>query len=156
MVNGIAGLSFVDDIITLMKNKWIPASGGTKPEFDKQWGIKQVGTADNTYDEVIISIDSENPQIFSLLQGDATDNTKFTYDWLHEVSITLDIRTAKSENRVLQLVNEVARILKTNVVPVVNNRQYIQVLPEGFTSMNEEYRSIFRYLGSVSCLRFNP
>lgn len=156
MTDGIAALPFVNDIITLMEDKWIPALGGKKPQFSKQWKIKAVGVGTNTYDEVIISIDSENPQIFSFIKGDATSNTTFDYDWLHDVSITIDIRTGQSEDRVLQLVNEVVRIIKNNVVPFINNRQYIQILPEGLTSMNEEYRNIFRYLISVSALRFNP
>ena len=90
------------------------------------------------------------------MQGDATDATKFTYDWLHDVSISIDIRTSESELRVLQLVNEIMRILKTNVVPTINNRTYIQMLPEGVTSLNEEYRNLYRYLISVSAIKLNP
>lgn len=156
MTDGIAALPFVDDIKKLIGDKWINSLGGKLPTITKQWKIKQVGTGTNIYDEIIISIDSENPQIFSLMKGDATSNTTFEYDWLHDISITLDVRTAESEIRVLQLVNMVMKIIKTNVVPVINDRQYIQILPEGLTSMNEEYRNIFRYLISVSALRFNP
>jgi len=155
MTDGIAGLDFANDIKTLLNSKWISANS-KKPIFSTQWNIKAMGVGARIYNEVIISIDSENPQIFSLQQGDATDNTKFTYDWLHDISITLDVRTSESEIKVLKLVNEVTRILKTNVVPTINNNVYIQILPEGMTSMNEEYRNIFRYLISVSALRINP
>ena len=90
------------------------------------------------------------------MQGDSTDATKFTYDWLHDVSISIDVRTSESELRVMQLVNEIMRILKTNVVPTINNRTYIQMLPEGITSLNEEYRNLYRYLISVSAIKLNP
>ena len=159
MTEGFAGLNFANDMITLLNSKW-KSSGGAKPKFSTQWNKKVVGHGTRTYNEVIVSIDAENPQIYSLMQGDATDRTKFTYDWLHDVSITLDVRTSISEERVLQLVNEIMRILKTNVVPLITTkgetRDYVQMLPEGVTSLNEEYRNLYRYLVSVSAIIFNP
>ena len=155
MTDGFIGLNFANDIITLLNGKW-KASGGAKPLFQTQWNIKNVGLGSRNYNQVIISIDAENPQIYSLMQGDATDATKFTYDWIHDVSISIDIRTSESELRVLQLVNEIMRILKTNVVPTINNRTYIQMLPEGVTSLNEEYRNLYRYIISVSAIKLNP
>jgi len=155
MTDGFIGLNFANDIITLLNGKW-KASGGAKPLFQTQWNMKNVGLGSRNYNQVIISIDAENPQIYSMMQGDATDATKFTYDWLHDVSISIDVRTSESELRVMQLVNEIMRILKTNVVPTINNRTYIQMLPEGITSLNEEYRNLYRYLISVSAIKLNP
>ena len=155
MTDGFIGLKFANDLITLLNGKW-KASGGAKPLFQTQWNMKNVGLGSRNYNQVIISIDAENPQIYSMMQGDATDATKFTYDWLHDVSISIDVRTSESESRVLQLVNEIMRILKTNVVPTINNRTYIQMLPEGVTSLNEEYRNLYRYLISVSAIKLNP
>ena len=155
MTDGFIGLKFANDLITLLNGKW-KASGGAKPLFQTQWNMKNVGLGSRNYNQVIISIDAENPQIYSMMQGDATDATKFTYDWLHDVSISIDVRTSESESRVLQLVDEIMRILKTNVVPTINNRTYIQMLPEGITSLNEEYRNLYRYLISVSAIKLNP
>ncbi len=155
MTDGFIGLNFANDIITLLNGKW-NSSGGAKPLFQTQWNMKNVGLGSRNYNQVIISIDAENPQIYSMMQGDATDATKFTYDWLHDVSISIDVRTSESELRVMQLVNEIMRILKTNVVPTINNRTYIQMLPEGITSLNEEYRNLYRYLISVSAIKLNP
>lgn len=152
----MASLPFVDDIEDLIIDKWIPAKGGKLPEIDKQWRIKELGTGSNKYDEIIISIDSENPQIFSFIKNDASVAENFDYDWLHDISITLDIRTSESENRVLQLTNEVVRICKNNVVPTINRRTYLQLLIEGITPMNEEYRNIFRVMVGLGTLRFNP
>tara|TARA_R110000744_G_scaffold51412_1_gene110719 strand:- start:5519 stop:5986 length:468 start_codon:yes stop_codon:yes gene_type:complete len=155
MTDGFIGLNFANDIITLLNGKW-KSSGGAKPVFQTQWNMKNVGLGSRTYNQVIISIDAENPQIYSLMQGDATDATKFTYDWLHDVSISIDIRTSESELRVMQLVDEIMKILKNNVVPTINNRTYIQMLPEGITSLNEEYRNLYRYIISVSAIKLNP
>jgi len=154
---GIAGLNFVNDLIKILNDKWKTGTGGKKPKITAQWGVKTTGHATNMYREIIISLDSENPQIFSLLQGNLNTDA---YDWLHDVSISLDIRSGSSEADILQMVNETVRILKTNTVPTVvtksGTRTYLQVLPEGITSLNEEYRNMFRYMVSVSCLIFNP
>lgn len=155
MTDGFMGLDFANDIITLLKDKWI-VGNVARPKMTTQWNIKAMGVGTRIYNEIIVSVDSENPQIFSLQQGDATDATKFIYDWLHDGAITLDVRTSESEIKVRKLVNETMRILKKNVVPTINNRVYIQILPEGITQLNEEYRNIYRYLISISALRINP
>lgn len=156
LTGGMAGLQFVKDIIFLLENSWLSDNGGDKPQVVKVWELKQVGLADNKYSVVIVNIDSENPQIYSMLQGNGGDPLASNYDWLHEVSITLDVRTSISEDRVLEMVNETMRIIKTNIVPTINNNFYVQLLPEGLTSMNEEYRGLYRYIMSVSVLKFNP
>jgi len=165
MVDGFAGIDFANDVVTLLKTKWVLGSGGKKPEVTTQWNKKVVGLGTRVYNEIIIGIDAENPQIYSLMEGDATDREKFVYSWLHDVSITIDIRTNTSEERVLQMVDEVMRIIKTNTVPLItsskgasegDSRDYLQMLPEGITSLNEEYRNMFRYLVSVSAIIFNP
>ena len=56
----------------------------------------------------------------------------------------------------MQLVDEIMKILKNNVLPTINNRTYIQMLPEGITSLNEEYRNLYRYIISVSAIKLNP
>lgn len=155
MTDGIAGLVFVNDMIKLLGDKWRPGQV-PKPEITAVWKKKAIGVGSKTFNQLIITLDSENAQIFSLLQGDATDNTAFTYDWLHDITISLDIRTSVSEEHVLKLVNEAMYILKHNVVPVINSHSYIQVIPEAITSLNEQYRGLYRYMISVNALRFNP
>lgn len=156
-MTGIAGLNFVNDLIQLLGEKWITGDGGKKPVITAQWGKKVTGFVQSKYREIIISLDSENPQIFSLLQGNLNTDA---YDWLHDVSISLDIRSGQSEADILQMVNETMRILKSNTVPTIiaknGTRTYLQMLPEGVTSLNEEYRNMYRYMISVSCLIFNP
>src|SRR5690348_1494954 len=125
---GSAGLKFVQDIEDIIDDHWIVKIGGKKPTFVKSWEFKESGLEEK-YEIVIIHLDDESLRIFSMMQGDPTDNTKFVYDWLHDISVTLEIRTGESERRVLQLTDMITYILKHNVVPVVNNRQYVQLLP---------------------------
>ena len=150
--DGIAGLPFIEDIITLLKDKWIP-DNCPLPEFVKYWEVKETGLGDSKYSKVIVSLDSENPQIFSLLQ---INEGVFSWDWLHEITVTIDVRSGESERRVLEMVSEVVRILKNNVVPVINGRDYVNLLPGPTTSMNEDYRNLYRYLVDCTALRYNP
>lgn len=152
--DGMAGLPFANDIIKHLKDNWT-SNGGKQPVFTTQWKIKAVGVGQRKYDEIIVSLDSENPRIFSLISGIGADG-KFDYDWLHEISVTLDIYSSVSEARVLQLVDECMRILKNNVVTTIDNREYIQILPSNITSLNEEFRNIFRYNIDIDALRYNP
>lgn len=153
-MTGIAAIDFVTDIIKSFKDNWIPGKGGKQPEFVKQWEVKQVGHGTSIYDKVIIGIDGENVDIFSLQYDDSSGDP--TWDWLHDVSVTIDIRSSASEKRVLEVVNEISRILKKKVLLNINNRIYVQVLPTGFTSMNEEYRNLYRYIGSCDARILNP
>lgn len=151
--DGMASLPFANDMITLLKKKW-KSSGGKVPVFSVRWKKKAVGIGQKSYEEVIIELDSEDPKIFSLISGGTVG--AFTYDWLHDISITIDVYTSISENRVLVMVNEIIRILKTNVVTTINNRVYLQILPGTITPLNEEFRNIFRYNIDVDAMRFNP
>lgn len=151
----MAGLPFANDIITHLKDNWVVNTGGKLPTFSTKWKKKVVGLGQRLYDEIIVELDTEDPKIFSLISGIGTDD-KFNYDWLHDISVTIDVYTSVSETRVLQLVDEIVRILKNNVVTTINNRDYIQILPGNITSLNEEFRNIFRYNIDVDALRFNP
>lgn len=151
----IAGLPFANDVVTLLKTNWSKNTGGAQPTMNTSWKVKAVGVADSIAEQIIISIDSENPQIYSMLQSSTATNPS-NYDWLHDVSLSVDVRTGKSEERVLQMIGEVVRILETNVVPLINFHQYIRVLPGPIHSANEEYRNLFRYIIDVDGLIFDP
>lgn len=156
MADGIAGLQFVKDIIAYFKSEkgWSEDTGGKQPVMTAQWKIKETGFANGDYSEIIISLDSENPNIYSLLQTDEADGN--FWDWLHDISITMDIRTGASEERVGKMVDETVRILKRSVITPINGTNYVQILPGPVVSLNEEYRNLFRYTVDVDALRFNP
>ncbi|WP_428323672.1 hypothetical protein [Nitrosopumilus sp.] len=154
-MSGLAGLKFADDIIKLLSDKWRPGSGGKRPTFSKAWRTKTVNVGTNSDENIIVMLDSDNPNIFSLQYKDADSNPIF--DWLHDLSVSLDVRTGKSEDRVEQMVDEVYRILKTNVAaPTVNNRQYVQLLPGQAQPMLEDFKNYFRYVVDVEAMRLNP
>lgn len=147
-MSGSAGLVFMDDIIKSLKDNW-KSTGGKRPEFTKKWETKVVNYG-GKQDKVIITLDGENPEIFSLRYEDST------YDWLHTVSVSIDVWSGFSEDRVLEMVNEIMRILKTNVLLNINNNQYVQLLPVGINPLLEDYRNIYRYMIDIEVIRLNP
>jgi len=154
MTDGMAGLPFANDIIAHIRDNW-QDTGGKVPVFSTKWKKKAVGVGERKYDEVIVELDTEDPRIFSLITNIGADG-KYNYDWLHDISVTLDVYSSVSEDRVLELVDEIIRILKNNVVTSIGVNEYIQILPGNIVSLNEEFRNIFRYNIDVDAMRFNP
>lgn len=152
--NGSAGLRFMNDFILLLNTQW--RSGVTrKPTISKIWTRKVTGLISNNARDVLITLDDETPQIFSLQTRD--DNVP-SWDWLHDVGLTIEVRTGTSVDDALSIVSEITRIIKKNVTLVVgaDNNEYVQMLPGTIVSKNEEFRNLFRYIMEVSVLKYNP
>ncbi len=150
---GDPGLELTNDLITLFKDNWIPKSGGILPTFDTQWNIKEVGRGKTKYTNIIVDADTDNPNIFSLQYKN--NNVPF-WDFYHDISANIDMITSESEVRINQISFEIVRILKTNVVPVINTHIYTQMLPGPLTDLNDRFRGIFRKIMTVNAERYNP
>lgn len=150
---GDPGLEFANDLITLFKDNWIPKTGGILPTLTTQWNIKEVGRGQKKYTHIIIDVDTDDPEIFSLQYRN--NNVPF-WDFYHYISANIDMITSESENRMKEVSFEVVRILKANVVPVINNHQYTQMLPGPLVDLNDRTRNIFRKIMTVDSTRYNP
>ena len=153
MTDGIAGLDFMDDIIDLFKDKWAGSGGGKLPIFTKEWKTKTVNFG-GSEDKVIISLDGENPAIFSLKYADSDGNP--IYDWLHTISISADVWTGRSETRALEMLNGIVHILKNNVTGTLGDNNYVQMLPVGMNPAFGEYKNIYRWVIDIEAMRLNP
>lgn len=152
--DGSAGLRFLDDFIFLLNKKW--KSGVTrKPTISKIWTRKVTGLVSRGARDVLITLDDETPQIFSLQNS---NNGVPSWDWLHDVGLTIEVRTGTSVDDALSIVSEITRIIKQNVTLVtgVDDNEYVQMLPGSIVSRNEEFRNLFRYIMEVSVLKYNP
>lgn len=155
MTEGLASLQTIQDLIEFIKDEWIPDNtDGRKPEMVVSWKVKEAGHMEGNYRKIIFQIDSENPRIYSLLQKDS-NNLNF-WDWLHEIELTIDVRTGVSEEACLKMVNELVRILKRNAFGDMGNNYNVQLLPGPVTVAHEDYRNLFRILIDVQILRYNP
>ena len=147
---GIAGLDVLNEMVTFFKQQ-LP----NNIRVDKIWNEKSVGLGSSGYDVIFLGLDQEDPDIFSLQYKDS-DGTP-SWDWLHTVHFYIDIRTGKSEEHVLELVDNVMKIIKKNVIPTNGSKnRNIQLLPVGVTSLNEDYRNLFRYMLDCQIMVFNP
>jgi len=146
-------IELANDLITLFRDNWVPKSGGILPDFTTKWNIKEVGRGNKKYTNIIIDADVDDPQIFSL---QIRNNNVPSWDHYHYISANIDIITSESENRINKVYAEIQRIIKTNVVVVINNHQYTQMLLGPGIDLNEDYRNIFRTTLTVDAERFNP
>lgn len=154
-MTGLASLQTIADLLEFIYDKWIPDNtDGKKPEMVASWKVKETGHMEGNYRKIIVQIDSENPEIYSLLQYDA-DGIKF-WDWLHDMSFTFDVRTGVSEEACLKMANELVRILKLNAFGEMGLNYNVQLLPGAVTVAHEDYRNLFKILVDVDILRFNP
>lgn len=153
-LDGSAGLQFMEDILFLLDDQWIPANV-SKPNFRKKWETKVTGMVQGKARDVLISLDTESVNIFSIQQRDGND--KPFWDWLHDVSLTIEVRTATTKEDALKIVSEITRIFKENVGSVlINGNEYVQMLPGTVVSQSEEFRNLFRYIMDVSAMKYNP
>ncbi len=150
---GDPGLELSNDLVTLFKDRWVQKTGGKLPDFSTKWNIKEVGRGKKKYTNIIIDTDVDNPEIFSL---QIRNQGIPSWDFYHYISANIDMITSENENRINMVAFEIVRILKENVVVVINTHQYTQLLPNPLIDLNEDFRNIFRKTMSVEAERYNP
>jgi hypothetical protein len=129
----------VDDIISLIKTKW---ANLRPPHITKVWEKRTVGFIDDRSDEIIISPKGENIEYFGL------GGTAF---W-HEQIIELDIRTYQDIDRHNNVVKEIVKIIKDNIVGTT----YTDLRVIGSYSRNYQYRNMFSYVVTISYRKSDP
>ena len=129
----------VDDIISLVKTKW---SNLRPPHITKVWEKRTVGFIDDRSDEIIVSPKGENIEYFGL------GGTAF---W-HEQIIELDVRTYQDIDRHNNVVKEIVKIIKDNIVGTT----YTDLRVVGSYSRNFQYRNMFSYVLTLSYRKSDP
>jgi hypothetical protein len=129
----------VDDIISLVKTKW---SNLRPPHITRVWEKRTVGFIDDRSDEIIVSPKGENIEYFGL------GGTAF---W-HEQIIELDIRTYQDIDRHNNVVKEIVKIIKDNIVGTT----YTDLRVVGSYSRNFQYRNMFSYVLTLSYRKADP
>ena len=129
----------VDDIIDLVRTKW---SNLRPPHITKVWEKRTVGFIDDRSDEIIVSPKGENIEYFGL------GGTAF---W-HEQIIELDIRTYQDIDRHNNVVKEIVKIIKDNIVGTT----YTDLRVIGSYSRNYQYRNMFSYVVTISYRKSDP
>ena len=129
----------VDDIISLIKTKW---ANLRPPHITRVWEKRTVGFIDDRSDEIIVSPKGENIEYFGL------GGTAF---W-HEQILELDIRTYQDIDRHNNVVKEIVKIIKDNIVGTT----YTDLRVVGSYSRNFQYRNMFSYVLTLSYRKSDP
>jgi hypothetical protein len=129
----------IDDIISLVKTKW---SNLRPPHITKVWEKRTVGFIDDRSDEIIVSPKGENIQYWGL-GGSA---------FWHEQIVELDIRTYQDIDRHNNVVKEIVKIVKDNIV----GSTYTDLRVIGSYSRNFQFRNMFSYVITLSYRKANP
>ncbi len=149
-MTGIAGLDVLNEMVKFFKKEI-----GKNIQIDKIWNEKSIGLGDNNAEAIFLGLDGEDPAIFSLKYENSDGSP--AWDFLHTVHFYIDVRTGKSEERVLALVDKIMTIIKKNVIPIhTSDNANVQLLPVGITSLNEDYRNMYRYMIDCQMTVFNP
>lgn len=111
-IQATAGLQVIDDILAILE-VWDINLGGKQPKITSIWD-ESLLTYNETDSYILIQIDRELPQIFSHMQ------TGTSYDWLHDISLTFDIRVYdnnldKLNIRFKQVLDYFLHLMKNNV-----------------------------------------
>lgn len=129
----------VDDIIALINTKWATIR---PPHITKVWEKRTVGFIDDRSDEIVISPKGENIEYFGL-GGSA---------FFHEQIMELDIRTYQNIDRHNDVVKQIVKLIKDNVV----GTNYTDLRIMTAYSRNFQFRNMFDYVVTLSYRKANP
>jgi len=140
----IATYDVIDDVISMLKEKWNTSSGGVIPRMEKVWDEKTIGFGDMGVKKGIILIEPTNESITYFSLGGT--------DHLHGVDLTLDIRSYQTIDRHDELVKEVVRIIKDQITRTGS----VDLRIVGTEPLSRLYRNMFRHMVRITYRKLNP
>ena len=140
----IATYDVLDDIISMLKNKWNTSSGGQIPRIERVWDEKTIGFGDMGIKKGIIIIEPMNESVRYFSLGGTNH--------LHGIDVTLDVRSYQSLERHVELVKEVARIIKDQIT----RTGAVDIRIMGTEPLSRLYRNMFRHMIRVQYRKIDP
>jgi len=140
----IATYDVIDDIIAMLKTKWNTNLGGVIPRIERIWDEKTIGFGDMGIKKGIIIIEPMNESIRYFSLGGTNH--------LHSIDVTLDIRSYQSLDRHSELVSEVARIIKDQIV----RTGAVDIRIMGTEPLSRLYRNMFRHMIRIQYRKIDP
>ena len=129
-------VTIIQDLIT---NKWKDIR---PPRISAIWDKRSVGFMDDRRDFILISPENEDPQYFGL----------YGQDFLHQISVRIEIHSFQNLEHHENLVNEIFRIVKENI----RRTDFIDLLLDSSSHENDMYRNIYRHVINVRYRKLNP
>ena len=140
----IATYDVLDDIISMLKTKWNTSSGGQIPRIIRVWDEKTLGFGDMGIKKGIIIIEPMNESVRYFSLGGTNH--------LHGIDVTLDVRSYQSLDRHVELVKEVARIIKDQIT----RTGAVDIRIMGTEPLSRLYRNMFRHMIRIQYRKIDP
>jgi len=119
----------LEDCIVMIKDGW--TAGTQLPTIKALWKEKSTGFMDDRRDIVLVYPRRENVEYFGL----------FGQDFLHTLTLVIDVRSYGEQEKVDQTVEEILRILKVNI----RRAGFVDVLVKNTVSMSDNLRNMFKH-----------
>ena len=119
----------LEDCIVMIKDGW--TAGTQLPTIKALWKEKSTGFMDDRRDIVLVYPRRENVEYFGL----------YGQDFLHTLTLVIDVRSYGEQEKVDQTVEEILRILKVNI----RRAGFVDVLVKNTVSMSDNLRNMFKH-----------
>ena len=119
----------LEDCIVMIKDGW--TAGTQLPTIKALWKEKSTGIMDDRRDIVLVYPRRENVEYFGL----------YGQDFLHTLTLVIDVRSYGEQEKVDQTVEEILRILKVNI----RRAGFVDVLVKNTVSMSDNLRNMFKH-----------
>ena len=129
----------VDTAKNLIIDNW---SLSSQPDITFVWEEKTTGFMDDRRDFILLTPTNEDPQYFGL----------YGSDFLHHISIKIEVHSFQNLQHHENLVNEVFRIVKANI----RGTDYVDLLLTQSSHNNDLYRNIYRHTVIMKYRKLNP
>jgi len=129
----------VDTAKNLIIDNW---SLSSQPDITFVWEEKTTGFMDDRRDFILLTPTNEDPQYFGL----------YGSDFLHHITIKIEVHSFQNLQHHENLVNEVFRIVKANI----RGTDYVDLLLTQSSHNNDLYRNIYRHTIVMKYRKLNP
>ena len=129
----------VTDTKNLINDNW---STGNVPNVTFMWEERATGFMDDRKDFILLTPTNEEPQYFGL----------YGQDFLHHINVKIDIHSYQNLEHHENLVNEVFRIIKSNI----RRNNFVDLIATSSYHDNDMYRNIYRHTIIVKYRKLNP
>jgi hypothetical protein len=119
----------LEDCIAMLKDGW--TAGTQLPDIKALWKEKSAGFIDDRRDIILVYPRRENIEYFGL----------YGSDFLHTLTLVVDVRSYGEQDKLNQTVTEVLRILKANI----RRTGFVDVIVKHSMSQSDNLRNMFKH-----------
>jgi len=129
----------VTDTKNLLLDNW---SLSTTPDITFMWEERSTGFMDDRRDFILLTPTNEDPQYFGL----------YGQDFLHYISVKIEVHSYQNLEHHENLVNEIFRIIKANI----RRTNFVDLMATSSYHDNDMFRNMYRHTIIIRYRKLNP